>query len=147
VGIGPLFNPVFCLGLLRRFVAAEQLYTLLVMFSRHLKTSGLYETSRASVRLRDGMEMLCECVMERTELVKRLEQLDLQVWDITQQVSRQRNVITKLNEVGMDTNEPQLLLSRLENMLIRYLHERENLRQQIAKLDSGPTQEPKRPDR
>jgi hypothetical protein len=95
----------------------------------------------------NGMGMLCECAMERTELVKRLAQLDLQVWDVTQQVTNQRGVIAQLNAVGMDTNEPQLLLSRLENLLIHYLQTREKLREELTKLDGGSTQEPKLPDR
>ena len=85
--------------------------------------------------------------MERTELVKRLAQLDLQVWDVTQQVTYQRNVVGQLDAAGMDTNEPQLLLSRLENLLIRYLQTRERLREELTKLDGRYTQEPKPPDR
>jgi hypothetical protein len=77
--------------------------------------------------------------MERTELIKRLAQLDLQVWDITQQVNNQRDVIGQLDAAGMDTNEPQLLVSRLENLLIRYLQEREKLRAELTQLDGGST--------
>jgi hypothetical protein len=84
--------------------------------------------------------------MESTELLKRLQQLELQVWDVTQEVTRQGKVITQLDAVGMDTNGARLLLSRLENLLIVYLQEREKLREKIAKLD-GSTQEPKPPDR
>jgi hypothetical protein len=91
--------------------------------------------------------MLCECVMERTELVKRLAQLDLQVWDVTQQVTRQRDAITQLNAVGMDTNDAQLLLSRMENLLIHYLQMREKLRADLTKLDGGSAQGPQPPDR
>jgi hypothetical protein len=93
------------------------------------------------------MGVLCERVMERTELVKRLAQLDLQVWDVTQEVTRQRSVIIQLDAVGMDTNEPQLLLARLENLLIHYLHVRAKLRGELTKLDGGSTQEPGPPDR
>jgi hypothetical protein len=75
--------------------------------------------------------------MERTELIKRLEQLDLQVWDLSEQLARQRKVIGQLDEAGMDTNEAQLLVSRLENMLIRYLQEREKMRAEVAKLDKS----------
>jgi hypothetical protein len=75
--------------------------------------------------------------MERAELVRRLAQLDLQVWDVSQQVANQRNVVAQLNAAGMDTNEPQLLISRLENLLLRYLQEREKLRASLAKLDGS----------
>jgi hypothetical protein len=91
--------------------------------------------------------MLCEYVMERTELVKRLAQLDLQVWEVTQQVTNQRSVIGQLDAVGMDTNEPQLLLSRLENLLIHYLQSREKLREELTKLGAGSTQQAKPADR
>jgi hypothetical protein len=73
--------------------------------------------------------------MEREELLKRLERLELQVRDVTQEVSRQRSA--QLDAVGMDTNEPQLLVSRLENLLIIYLQEREKLRAEIAKLEGS----------
>jgi hypothetical protein len=82
--------------------------------------------------------------MERTELVKRLAQLDLQVWDVTQQVTNQRGIVAQLSAVGMDTNEPQLLL---ENLLIHYLQTREKLREELTKLDGGSTPEPKPSDR
>ena len=84
--------------------------------------------------------------MERTELSKQLKQLELQVWDVTEQVNRQRQAISQLEAAGMDTNDAQLLLSRFENLLIVYLQKRERLREELAKLD-GPTQEPKPPDR
>lgn len=84
--------------------------------------------------------------MERMELLKRLELLELQVWDVTQEVTRQKKVITQLDAASMDTDGAQLLLSRLENLLIVYLQEREKLREKLAKLD-GSTQEPEQPDR
>jgi hypothetical protein len=84
--------------------------------------------------------------MERTELAKRLQKLELQVWDVTEEVNRQRKVIIQLDAAGMDTNEPQLLLSRLENLMIFYLQEREKLRAELVKLDDS-TQEPEPPDR
>ena len=84
--------------------------------------------------------------MDRTELEKRLEQLKLQVWDVTEEITRHRKIITKLDAAGMDTNDAQLLLSRFENLLIIYLQEQQRLREESAKLDE-PTQEPKPPDR
>jgi hypothetical protein len=84
--------------------------------------------------------------MERTELAKRLQKLELQVWDVTEEVNRQRKVIIQLDAAGMDTTEPQLLLSRLENLMIFYLQEREKLRAELVKLDDS-TQEPEPPDR
>jgi hypothetical protein len=84
--------------------------------------------------------------MERTELLKRLERLELQVWDVTEEVARHQKVITQLDAAGMDTSETQLLLSRLENLLIIYLQEREKMRAEAAKLD-GSSQGPPSSDR
>jgi hypothetical protein len=78
--------------------------------------------------------------MEKTELRKRLEQLDLQVWDITEEVERHRKIITRLDAVGMDNSDAQLLLSRLKNALVVYLNEREKLRADIEKLEGGNSQ-------
>ena len=75
--------------------------------------------------------------MEREKLLKKLKQLDLQVWDITEQVGRQRKVIAQLDAAGMDTNDAQLWVSRLENLLIIYLQEREKLRAELAKIDGS----------
>jgi hypothetical protein len=84
--------------------------------------------------------------MDRTELEKRLQQLKLQVWDVTEEITRHRKMMTQLDAVGMDTNDTQLLLSRFENLLIIYLQEQQRLREELTKLDES-TQEPKPPDR
>jgi hypothetical protein len=101
-----------------------------------------FSTQRSRGRFVYSMEMgipSSECgVMERTELQKRLEQLDLQVWDVTQEVARNQKVITQLDAVGMDTNDAQLLLSRLENLLIVLLQEREKLRAKLDGSSQGP---------
>ena len=78
--------------------------------------------------------------MEKAELLKRLEQLNLQVWDVTEEVARHRKVISKLDAAGMDNSDVQLLLSRLENLLIVYLQERDRLRAELAKLEGGSSQ-------
>jgi hypothetical protein len=80
--------------------------------------------------------------MERPELLKRLEQLELQVWHVSEELARNRKVISQLDAAGMDTNDVQLLVSRLENLLIVYLQDREKLRAEAAKLEGGPSQEP-----
>ena len=43
--------------------------------------------------------------MERTELSKRLAQLEFEVWDVTEEVTRPRKAIAKLESVSMDTND------------------------------------------
>jgi hypothetical protein len=85
--------------------------------------------------------------MEKTELLKELEQLDLQIWDITQEVDRHRAIINQLNEAEMDNSNAQLTLSRLEDLLIIYLQEREKLHVEVAKLVGGSSQEPLPSDR
>jgi hypothetical protein len=78
--------------------------------------------------------------MERAELLKRLQQLDLQVWDVTEEVARHRKVISELDAAGMDNSDVQLMISRLENLLILYLQERDRLRAELAKLGGGSSQ-------
>jgi hypothetical protein len=85
--------------------------------------------------------------MERAELLKRLEQLNLQVWHVTEELDRNRKAISQLDAAGMDTNDAQLLVSRLENLLIVYLQDRERLRAEAAKLDGGSSQGPPSSDR
>jgi hypothetical protein len=74
--------------------------------------------------------------MGRTELLKQLDQVDQQVWHAAEQVDRQRKVLTELDAQRADTNEAQLLLSRLENLLIFRLQERERLRDDLSR--AGP---------
>jgi hypothetical protein len=80
--------------------------------------------------------------MERPELLKRLEQLELQVWHVSEELARNRKIISQLDAAGMDTNDVQLLVSRLENLLIVYLQDREKLRAEVAKLEGGSSQGP-----
>jgi hypothetical protein len=84
--------------------------------------------------------------MEKTELLKQLEQLDLQVWDLTQEVDRHRQTIIQIDAAGMDNSDVQLTLSRLENLLIIYLQERAKLHAEIAKLERGSSQGSPPPD-
>jgi hypothetical protein len=85
--------------------------------------------------------------MENPELLKQLEQLDLQIWDITQEVDRLRAIINQLNEAEMDNSNAQLTLSRLEDLLMIYVQEREKLHAEVAKLAGGSSQGPLPSDR
>jgi hypothetical protein len=80
--------------------------------------------------------------MERPELLKRLEQLALQVWHVTAELARNRKVISQLDAAGMDTKRCAVIGFGLENLLIVYLQDREKLRAEAAKLEEGPSQEP-----
>jgi hypothetical protein len=128
------FAPLFTAGFLR---CIEALCFEVTISMIHGNKSIFHATLKRSLCLLNGNGHGCG-VMERTELQKRLEQLDLQVWDVTQEVARNQKVITQLDAVGMDTNDAQLLPSRLENLLIVLLQEREKLRAKLDGSSQGP---------
>jgi hypothetical protein len=72
--------------------------------------------------------------MERTELLKRLEQVEQQLGQEMEQVTRQRELITDLAAKGVEIEPAKLLLGRLENLLIFHLQERQNLRVQLDRM-------------
>lgn len=74
--------------------------------------------------------------MERTELLKRLEQLDLQIVQDLELIARQRKMLATLDAKDVDTDAIQIMLVGLEDLLVFHLHERERLRAELAKLDS-----------
>jgi hypothetical protein len=73
--------------------------------------------------------------MERSELLKRLEQVEQQVWHCTEQIARQRTVLADLEAEGVDRDAAQILLVRQENWLVLHLQEREKLRAELAGLN------------
>ena len=80
------------------------------------------------------LECCVSSAMERTELLKRLEQVEHQVRQVTELIARQRRILAELNKVLVDTDDPQILLQRYENLLVFHLQERERLR---AELDDS----------
>jgi hypothetical protein len=76
----------------------------------------------------------CECVMERPELLKRLEQLDLQIVQDLELIARQRKMLATLQAKDVDIDAIQIMLVNLEKLLVFHLQEREKLRADLAKL-------------
>jgi hypothetical protein len=84
--------------------------------------------------LLQGAGMLASSVMERTELLKRLEQ---QLVQEMEQVTRQRELLTDLVAKGVEIEPARMLLGRLENLLVFHLQERQNLRVQLDRMTGG----------
>ena len=75
--------------------------------------------------------------MERTGLVKKLEQVEQQLRQEMEQVTRQRELLTDLAAKGVETEPARMLLGRLESLLILRLQEREKLRVELTSLTGG----------
>jgi hypothetical protein len=72
------------------------------------------QTQRTEHHVVISKELEC-CVssaMERSELLKRLEQVEQQVRQVTELIARQRRILAELNKVLVDTDDPQILLQR-----------------------------------
>src|SRR5256885_8875156 len=54
-------------------------------------------------------------VMERSELLKRLEHVEQQLWQVTELIARQRKIIAELGAMGGDTDPAQIMLQRQGN--------------------------------
>jgi len=72
--------------------------------------------------------------MERPELLKRLEQLDLQIVQDLELIARQRKMLATLQAKDVDIDAIQIMLVNLEKLLVFHLQEREKLRTDLAKL-------------
>jgi hypothetical protein len=84
--------------------------------------------------------------MERTELVRRIAEVEQRISDDMELIARQRRTLAALAGNGVDNDAIQIMLVGLENLLVVHLQEREKLRTQLAELD-GLTSDPKPPDR
>lgn len=71
--------------------------------------------------------------MKREELLKRLEEIEQQLWKEMELVTRQREMLTNLAAKGIEIEPAKMLLGRLEHSLLFSLQEREKLRAQLAK--------------
>jgi uncharacterized protein (DUF3084 family) len=78
-------------------------------------------------------ENLASAAMNRTKLLKRLEQVGQQLGQEIQQVTRQR-LLTDLAAKGVEIEPANMRLGRLETILIIRLQEREKLRVELASL-------------
>jgi hypothetical protein len=83
------------------------------------------------------METRASAVMERSELLKRLEQMEQQMSEEMEMIARQRKMLAKLDAKEVDTDAIQIMLVGLENLLTFHLQEREKLRAELARLDGS----------
>ena len=72
--------------------------------------------------------------MERTELSKRLEQVEQEVSQTLELITRHRNILAEVTRKGVDGDTIQIMLSQLESQLILQMQEREKLRAGLAGL-------------
>ena len=75
--------------------------------------------------------------MEKTELLKLLNQAEQQIAQDTELIGRQRKMLADLDGKGVDNGSLQIMLNGLENMLIVHLEQREKLRAELAKLEQS----------
>ncbi len=75
--------------------------------------------------------------MERSELLKRLEQMEQQMSEEMEMIARQRKMLAELDAKEVDTDAIQIMLVGLENLLTFHLQEREKLRAELVRLDGS----------
>jgi hypothetical protein len=73
-------------------------------------------------------------VMEREQLSRRLEQLDQQVSQTLELITRHRNILADVGRKEVDAETIQIMLSQLEIQLVFQLQEREKLRAELTRL-------------
>jgi hypothetical protein len=71
--------------------------------------------------------------MDRIELQKQLAQVEQKLREEMDQVTRQRELLTKLASDGVEIEPAKMLLGRLESLLLAHLQQRERLRQELEK--------------
>jgi hypothetical protein len=72
--------------------------------------------------------------MQREELSRRLEQLEQQVSQTLELITRHRNILADVGKKEVDAETIQIMLSQLEMQLVFQLQEREKLRDALARL-------------
>jgi hypothetical protein len=73
-------------------------------------------------------------VMEREELSTRLEQLEQEVSQTSELITRHRNILAEFGRKETDSETIRILLSQLKIQLVFQLQEREQLRDKLARL-------------
>jgi hypothetical protein len=74
-------------------------------------------------------------VMERDQLSSRLDQLEQQVSETLELITRHRNILADLDRKEVDAETIQIMVSQLEIQLVFQLQEREKLRAELARLN------------
>lgn len=73
--------------------------------------------------------------MDREELSKRLEQLEQEVAQALELITRHRNILADIGRKEADAETIQIMLSQLEIQLVFQLQEREKLRDALVRLN------------
>jgi hypothetical protein len=77
--------------------------------------------------------------MERTELLKRLDEVEQLVSNEVEMIARHRKTLAELDAKEVDTHAIQIMLVGLESLLVCHFEELEKLRRMFAELE-GPSQ-------
>ena len=77
--------------------------------------------------------------MERTELLKRLQEVEQLVSNEMEMIARHRKTLAELDAKEVDTHAIQIMLVGLESLLVSHFEELEKLRRMFAELE-GPSQ-------
>ena len=72
--------------------------------------------------------------MERSELLKRLEDVEQQLSNEMEMITRQRKMLAELDAKEADADALQIMLANMENLLVLHLQERQKLRAELAQL-------------
>jgi hypothetical protein len=99
----------------------------------------------ATVSFTNRYGTLCECVMGRTELLKRLEEVEHQIAHDIDLITRDRNILAESGK-AVDADAIRIMLAGLENLLVVHLQERAKLQAELAQL-AGPSRGPPPSDR
>jgi hypothetical protein len=75
-----------------------------------------------------------EQTMEKTELLRRLEEVEQQLSNETEMITRQRKMLAEIDAREADTDAIKIMLDSLENLLVLHLQQREKLRAELVKL-------------
>jgi hypothetical protein len=73
--------------------------------------------------------------MEMTELSKRLEQVEQEVSQTLELITRHRNILADFGRKEVDAETIQIMLAQLEFQMVFQLQEREKLRAELARLN------------
>jgi len=73
--------------------------------------------------------------MERAELLRRLEQVEQEVSQTLELITRHRNILAEFGGKEVDGETIEIMLTQLEHQLVFQFRERERLRAELAQLN------------
>src|SRR5262245_49109455 len=77
--------------------------------------------------------------MERAELLRRLEQVEQEVSQTLELITRHRNILAEFGGKEVDGETIEIMLTQLEHQLVFQFRERERLRAELAQLNGRGT--------